>query len=359
MQTILGICLFMTTRFIGAVDTLSKSHPFPDSAAIPGIKGHTAMPKDKVHSAIPEKKPAKPVRTGLYHETRWDPLLESKTSFENLQNVLKMSGYYENHNNKSGTEERYGDVDIFTLNLAHEITSTDQNELEASYIREILDHAHPTVLSLQGVRESVMNSIRGLKGDHYTVVNDDMFDKDAITSAHYFIPIIIDIMVVDVLNTGYIKNSRSELSSSYAILRDIKSGKMFVVINMDLFSTFKEMTEGQFVNIIRDIHEDPEVSNLPIFFAGGIGAQSEYTRTLIATKYKNLVDLDPNNKDLDRTTVHGPDSNHSDGVQRDFILLRDANDVMVLNYARILSKDFDIVEHYPVNAILSFSDKDC
>ncbi|ELA46977.1 hypothetical protein VCUG_01508 [Vavraia culicis subsp. floridensis] len=307
-------------------------------------------------NAVPNglNRPNKLPRTGLYYETKWDPLLDSKTSLKNLQNVLEMGGHYENHEITTPPPDRYGDLSLFTLNLASEISTVPMNQEIASYMHEILDHAHPTVMVLQGVREPLLARIRKLINEHYGMLTDDVFTKDPLSSAHYYLPIFIDKRVLRPIKTGYFRNQKGQVYGSYVVLSDTRKGKKFTVVNIDLYSTFKGMVEGQLANIISDIKGDPSISNEPVFFAGGIGSLSPEMQKLLRSGYKNLVDLDPNNKELDMTTVHGK-MEHSDGIQRDFIILRDPATALDLNYARILSKDFPIGEHFAVHAILSYT----
>lgn len=292
-------------------------------------------------------------KQGLYYETKWDPLLESKTSLKNYQNVLEMQGQYENHEVSSPPAERYGDVSILTLNLASETSTVQMNQEITIYLKEVLDHAHPAIFALQGVREPLLARLKKLMNDHYVMLNEDSFTKDALSAAHYFVPIIIDRQMLHSVKTGYFQNQKGQIYASYAVLDDKRRRKKLTVINMDLYSTFKGMVEGQFANILSDIKGEPSIGEQPILFAGGIGSLSQEIKKLLRSGYKNLIDHDPNNSELDLTTVHGK-VEHSDNIERDFVILRDPRGKMETNYARILSRDFKVGEHYPVHAILSY-----
>ncbi|ELQ75907.1 putative Endonuclease/exonuclease/phosphatase protein [Trachipleistophora hominis] len=320
--------------------------------AFPGKAGGVNKPATGMPESI--ERPSKPPRTGLYYETKWDPLLSSKTSGKNMQDVLEMGGHYENHEITTPPSDRYGDLSVFTLNIATEINLITINQETASFIHEVLDHAHPAVFVLQGVREPVLARIKKLENHHYGIITDDVFTKDPLSSAHYYFPIIIDKHMIRPIKSGYFRNQKGQVYASYAVLVDTRKNKRFTVVNLDLYSTFKETVEAQFANIVSDIKGDMSISKEPVIFAGGIGSPSSEIQKLLQSGYKNLIDLDPNNKELDKTTVHGR-VEHSDNVQRDFIVLRDPATVLDLNYARILNDKLKIAEHYPLHAILSYT----
>lgn len=291
---------------------------------------------------------------GIFYQTKWDPLLETNPFNANYQAVLDMAGYYEDHTLELPPEDRYGDISIMTVNLASDISTEEMNQQSTLTIKEMMDHGHPSIITLQGIREPLLVRLKKLQNDHYKIMNDDSFTKDAISAANYYFPIIVDSKIFNVKKKGYIKNSKEVISASYVVLMNIKNKQQLTVINMDYFSTFKGIVEGQFANMLTDIKGTSEISKRPILFAGGLGAISEQIRTLFNSGYKNLIEYDHNNNDLDRTTVHGR-VEHSDNIQRDFIILRDPDQKLSLNYARILNNNYPVGEHYPIHAILSYS----
>lgn len=290
---------------------------------------------------------------GLFLPSKYDPLIDQAPYNKNFDTIQHQGGNYEEHIIDQPPSDRFGDINLMTLNLATSISTTAMNQDAFQIIKEVLDQSHPTVFALQGIRESLMSSLRKLVNSHYKIYTDDIFTTDNLSAAGYFLPIIIDTKIYKVKKQGYIKNSFGVVYASYVEVEDLKYQKKATFINIDMYSTFKSMVEGEFFNIITDIKGSKEIASNPVFFMGGIGTLSGEIKTLLQSGYKNLVDHDKHNSDLDSTTVHGK-VEHSDGVQRDFIILRDPKGKFTLNYARILSK-FPIGEHYPIQGILSFT----
>lgn len=316
----------------------------------PGVTTHvTSVEKAKPEAVATSKKSA-----GLFYGTKWDPILEQPPYNKNYQTVLDIGGNYDEHVVDQPPEDRYGDINLLTLNLSSTISTEEMNQQSTLTVKQVLDHAHPSVFTLQGIREPLMARLKKVMNTHYKMVNDDMFTKDALSAANYYFPIIIDTKIFHVKQSGYIKNSKGVIYASFVVLKDFKRDKVSTVINMDLFSTFRGVVEGQFANILSDIKGSKEIRSHPVFFSGGMGALSEQINILLSSGYKNLIFQDSHNLDLDKTTVHGK-VEHSDNIQRDFIILRDPKSVFTLNYARILSNNFPVGEHYPIQAILSYT----
>lgn len=286
-----------------------------------------------------------------YHPTRWDPLLVETTAYDEIKNI---SGWFSSHAKKMKAET-FGDLSIITLNLYTRSMSVPTEEQIAA-ISDILDHAHPTLLCLQGVDKDLMKKLGNLLegSNHYKISSGEKSFSDLTNGQRYFLPIIYDKYTLKKVNSGYFFTPETRDQIMYASWARFKSyNTEFTAINIDLFSSFKEMTNTEFANIVADITTDPITNSLPAIIIGGIMTMSESMQRLFSSEYSNLVDADPNNRRLVKTTMHGQ-GRIDDNVQRDFIILRDGNRRLALNYARILSSfPMDQGNHYPVHAILS------
>lgn len=304
-----------------------------------------------------------PKTRGKFYTTKWDPLLEQAPFNKNYQMVLDISGFYEDHDAKV-PEGSFGDINLWTLNLSSSISTVEMNQQSSLTMKNVLDHSHATAVALQGVREAVMVRLKKLMNEHYQMVNNDAFTKDMLSGANYYFPILFDKKVLMVKQTGYIRNYKGVIYASFAVFehkskkikteQNIQKGSIFTIINMDLYSTFRGIVEAQLANIISDIKHSALIRTNPVFFMGGMGALSLQINNLLNSGYKNLIEFDHHNQDLDKTTVHGK-VEHSDNVQRDFIIVRDPKSIFTENYARILSNGFPAGEHFPVQAILSYT----
>lgn len=314
------------------------------------------------HKKGVEPKPSK--SRGMFYNTKWDPLLEQPPFNQNYQMVLDISGFYDEHQ-ATGPDDSYGDLNLWTLNLSSAISTEEMNQQSTLTMKQVLDHSHPSIFALQGIRESLMARLKKIMNKHYQMANTDSFTKDSIFATNYYFPIIYDTRMFDIKQTGYIKNLKGVIYASYVVVENkMKKNKkveknadkkdIITFINIDLFSTFRGVVEGQFANILSDVKGSQLIRAHPVFFMGGLGALSAQITNLLNSGYKNLIDHDNHNMDLDKTTVHGK-VEHSDNVQRDFIITRDPKSVFTLNYARILSGAFPVGEHYPVQAILSYT----
>lgn len=298
----------------------------------------------------------------LYFETRWDQLVYDKdvVPVERLDKIRSISGFLDAHDANSGdkTFKTFGDLSIITLNLYRDVIAENETIESAENIRTILDEAHPTFLCLQGVDESLLERIRGKlkKHPHYQIANYEKYNIDLITGQRDFLPIIFDTSLVKIKNSGYFEteNKKRMLYGSFLEINDFRrefETVAYTIINVDMFSSFNDVVSAQFSNIVSDISSYNEVNDHPVFIVGGIGTLPSNIKELIKTTYMNTIEADHNNEDLSKTTVHS--GGQDDGIQRDLILLRDAEGIFELNYSRILRK-FLASDHYPVHAIFSF-----
>ncbi|KAM0676503.1 hypothetical protein GVAV_000472 [Gurleya vavrai] len=188
------------------------------------------------------------------------------------------------------------------------------------------------------------------------MTNIQKYNTDLITGQRDYMPIIFDTTLVKSMNAGYFEtdNKKKMVYGSFLEVRDFRKEHDYVsytIINVDMYSSFADVISAEFSNVVSDISSFKEVSDRPVFMVGGIGTMPTNIKELIKTVYINSIEEDVNNKDIPKTTVHA--GGQDDGVQRDFILLRDAKGEFVLNYSRIMRR-FSASDHYPVHAIYSF-----
>lgn len=299
----------------------------------------------------------------LYHETRWDPLVRDKEieKPDRLNHILAVSGHFRSHEiEDEPTEfEKFGDISIITLNLYREVVVDSETLQSAENIRTILDEAHPTFLCLQGVDDSLLLRINGKLKDneHYKLANFDKYDVDNLSGQRDYFPIIYDSALVFPKNSGYFETegAHKQKYASFLEVKDLRNKAdpvSFTVINAEMYSSFNDVVSAEFSNIVSDIASYKEVDKHPVFIAGGMGTLPPNVKELMKSTYKNSIEEDANNTDIPKTTVHS--GGQDDDVQRDFILLRDANKIFKLNYARIL-REFLASDHYPVHAIYSYT----
>lgn len=296
----------------------------------------------------------------LYNESRWDPLTNDPElePVDRQQYIKTISGFFRDHDHKGDSSfKRFGDISIITLNLFRDIVADYETLQSAENIRTLLDEAHPTFLCLQGIDDSLLTRINGKLSDHnhYQMATFDKYDVEMLSGQRNYLPIIYDSNLVSVHRSGYFETEQPH-QMRYGSFIEVKDRRKkserisFTVINVDMYSSFNEVVSAQFSNIISDINGFKEVEALPVFVVGGMGTMPPNVHEMMKT-YKNSIEVDANNRDIPKTTVHA--GSQDDNVQRDFILLRDANSIFDLNYARIL-REFLASDHYPVHAIYSY-----
>lgn len=296
----------------------------------------------------------------LYHETRWDPLSNDPElePTDRQQYIKTVSGFFRDHYlAEDDNFKKFGDISIMTLNLFREIVADHETLQSAENVRTILDEAHPTFLCLQGVDESLLTRINGkLNGNnHYKMATYEKYDVEMLSGQKSYLPIIYDESLVFIHNSGYFESEPPHQMryGSYIEVKDKRKPMektTFTVINVDMYSSFNDVVSAQFSNVVSDINGFKEVEHLPVFIVGGMGTLPPNVKEMMKT-YKNSIDVDANNKDIPKTTVHA--GGQDDNIQRDFILLRDTHGMFELNYSRIL-REFLASDHYPVHAIYSY-----
>lgn len=285
----------------------------------------------------------------LYHASPYDPLNKSE---------VKQKGYLETHNPHDPTTGGFGDVSIMTLNL-YTVASTDESdEIMTNAILKLLDEHHMTFLLLQAVSEKILNSLaRFFEANlHYHLVLTEKFEFDAIYGVKLYFPILYDSTIVEKVKTGYFETDekRPRMYANYIEAKDkrVNDDFTYTVINIDLFSTFKNTVRAEFFNIVIDIL-DSNVGTKSVFLCGSMNVITSDIKRMFDISFRNVIDVDLNNKNLGKTTMRNPGLEN--GHQKDFILLRDANNRFVTNYARILT-EFDKGDRYPVYAIFTFKE---
>ncbi|EJW05328.1 hypothetical protein EDEG_00631 [Edhazardia aedis USNM 41457] len=300
----------------------------------------------------------------VYYESRWDPLVFNKdvVSTDRLEIIRSQSGHFELHEYENTPESfrKFGDISIISLNLFREVIYDLETNESAENVRTILDETHASVFALQGIDDTLLASIHEKirKQAHYDMINVDKYDLDALSGKRTYLPIIYDTKLLHVVNTGYFetKDDRKMLYGSYAVFMDLRIPEApvaFTVVNIDIFSSFTDIVNAQFSNIVQDVASYPPVANAAVIVAGSLGVTPPNVKDLMVESYKNTTAQDKNNQNLSLTTLHS--GNQDDGIQRDYILLRDEKRSLILNYSRIL-RMFKAGDRYPIHAIFSYND---
>ncbi|EJW05332.1 hypothetical protein EDEG_00635 [Edhazardia aedis USNM 41457] len=300
----------------------------------------------------------------VYYESRWDPLVFNKdvVSTDRLDIIRSQSGHYELHEyeNTPDSFRKFGDISIISLNLFREVIYDLETIESAENVRTILDETHASVFALQGIDDTLLARIHGKirKQNHYDMINVDKYDLDALSGQRTYLPIIYDTKLLHVVNTGYFEtnNDQKMLYGSFAEFMDLRIPEApvaFTVVNIDIFSSFNDIVSAQFSNIVQDVASFPAVANAAVIVAGSLGVTPPNVKDLMLKSYKNTTAQDKNNQNIPLTTLHS--GNQDDGIQRDYILLRDEKRSLILNYSRIL-RMFKAGDRYPIHAIFSYND---
>ncbi|KAK1348912.1 hypothetical protein CWI37_0425p0030 [Hamiltosporidium tvaerminnensis] len=293
---------------------------------------------------------------GIYYESMWDPVV-ANPEYKVKNDILSLQGFYESHNVPSIHVKTYGDLNLLTVNIYRDIIEKHRNITLKQELKAMIDHIHPTIFTIQGVDEEILSELGPMANSHYKIVNNDRSTGDFNSGKRLFLPIIYDSVMLELKDHDYFYTTgeTKNIYASFAIFKNLReSSSEITAINLDLVSSYKEVNFAYLSNIINDIIHDPRVNNDIVFLMGGIGAVNKDITELLKKEYENLVDLDKNNINLSHTTVHA-NLVQDDDIQRDFIILRDKKREMELNYARILKEANFLGDHFPVNAILSFT----
>lgn len=282
----------------------------------------------------------------LYHESPYDPFISSSEH---------ASGFLDSHSAES-PKNGFGDVSIMTYNI-YTSTPVEKNQEETiNDIFKLLDEHHPTFLLLQGVSQLALDRLIKYfeTSVHYKIALVDRYDRDMLTGFTYYLPIVYDSALVEIVKEGYF-DTTDKVPHIYADYIEVLDKRMddefsYTVVNIDLFSTFNDIVRAEFFNIVMDARTS-NVGMKPILMGGSMNTMPGDVKRMLEISLKNLIDQDPNNKSLKKTTMH--ENGNDDGQQRDFLMMRDYHGKFVVNYARILNK-FEKGERYPVYGILSF-----
>ncbi len=287
-----------------------------------------------------------------YSASIWDPIADDN---EGLKRSVAVGGGFMADHHKRGSDS-FGDLSILTFNMyTKNMENTTEEEMKK--LNELIDNIHPTVFCLQGVEKDLMNKFAFfLKGStHYGVANAEVSAIDVLNSHEYYLPIVYDTLSVKMVTQSVFKSKATGvLYGSWATFKSAQG--TFIVVNLDLASAYKQVTNAEFANIVADIKTDPAASAYPVIFAGGITSMPKSLRKLITRSYTDALHMDDHNRKMkDKTTFHGG-GKIKNYRTTDKIFMRDPKKKLSTNYARILQK-FIFAHHYPVHAILSFTTK--
>lgn len=289
-----------------------------------------------------------------YFPSKWDPLVKETEVYKQIKDIR---GWLPSHINKVKVDT-FGDLSILTFNL-YSRGMSDSTSSQVTAITQLLDKIHPSILFLQGVDSELMERLKTIArgSKHYFLINTVKFSTDLGNGEDYYLPIFYDARVFTKKASGYFTTNGTDIKILYASWARFKSPKTeFTAINLDLFSTYKNVTNAMFANIVSDIKSDKITNSFPVVFGGTIISMPQSLEELIDNEYKDLLKADKNNIELSKTTMHIKGA-LKDEVTRDYIILRDKFGSFYLNYARILSDFPQIGNHYPVHAILSLSER--
>ncbi|RVD91554.1 Endonuclease exonuclease phosphatase [Tubulinosema ratisbonensis] len=288
-----------------------------------------------------------------YFPSKWDPLAKRTRAYKDIKAI---DGWLSSHKNKLKVDS-FGDLSIVTYNL-YSGGHSDSTSAQVMAITEILDVIHPSLMFLQGIDSELLDRLKVISrhSKHYFLINTVKHSRDLYDGQDYYLPMFYDARIFQVKDNGYFETG-GDLKVVYGSWARFKSLKTeFTAVNIDLFSSFKEITDAMFVNIVSDIKSDKITRSFPVVFGGTIMTETRDIKELIDNEYKDLLKNDENNAGLSKTTYHVKGA-FKDEITRDKIFIRDQFNQYYLNYARILS-DFPLIgDHYPVHAILSIVER--
>lgn len=251
----------------------------------------------------------------------------------------------------------FGELALMTLN-AH-IERDTIEEQQQKEILKLIDEHHPTTFSLQGLSQREFSDIKKkLNTNHYGIACTTAFRNDIWQNKIEMMPILYDNKALVKLSEVVFEPREYE-NQAYACMTSFYNNvtnQMLTVVNVEFSSSDEKITDEQMYNIVKKV-KSFEYKDFPIFITGTINNMSVQFQRLEESSFKNLHDLDKNNKGLDKTTFH-KHGKVSDGIQRDFILLYDIKKELKLNYSRTLSRYSKVCfEHFPVFSILERNKK--
>lgn len=246
----------------------------------------------------------------------------------------------------------FGELGIISLNTHIEKDTSEINQRRI--ILNLIDTHHPTILSLQGLISDEMKEIVDRSEGHYEIACKNALNNDVWRNRLEAMPILYDSESVIKIKESVFepKEYQRQAYGCAGVFYSKITEQIFTVINVDLPSVDEKIIDSQVFNILENI-ENSKYKDLPVFITGTINTKSEELRKLIEKTFLNLNDFDKNNIGLSKTTFHNY-GRINDNIQRDYVLLRDKEGKLKVNYSRILSRfskeDF---EHYPLYVIMS------
>ncbi|EOB11595.1 hypothetical protein NBO_1033g0001 [Nosema bombycis CQ1] len=176
---------------------------------------------------------------------------------------------------------------------------------------------------------------------------------DLTTARKTFLPIIYDSETFQFINSGVFRTNDKSLKNTYASWVKLKSkvfGKIFIFVNMNLYSTKSKVDSLELANILRDLeHAGENRENLSLLM-GTINSMSDEAKL---TMEKSLVNLsEPKEPGVLKNTLNSY-NDAVNNIQRDFILGVPSDfDKLESIYSGVLSK-FDFGIRFPVHAIIN------
>ncbi|KAM0679802.1 hypothetical protein GINT2_001973 [Glugoides intestinalis] len=265
--------------------------------------------------------------------------------------IYKSTGFLYKHDSHPKSIS-FGDLALMTLN-AHIERDTIEEHQEKEILK-LIDEHHPTTFSIQGLSQREFADIRKkLNGEHYDIGCTKALRNDIWQNKVETMPILYDNKALVKLSE-FVFEPREYENQAYACMTSFYNNitnQVLTIVNVELSSTDEKTTDEQMYNIVKKVKAF-EYKDFPIFITGTINKMSMQFKKLEETTFKNLHDMDKNNKGLDKTTFH-KHGKVSDNIQRDFILLYDIKKEWKLNYSRTLSRYSKVYfERFPVFSIL-------
>lgn len=272
--------------------------------------------------------------------------------------VDPQNGKYDEHsgfvNRHYYVQDKYhfGELNILTLNTHIESDLKESNQ--ATDLLELIDTHHPTVFTLQGLSRAILPMLEEKLGQHYQAACRDSRARDLRTYKLESMPILYDSARLSVVRESVFepKDYDEQVYGCGVVFYDSMIREMYTVVNVDLLSAVDKVTDAELYNILDNVNNS-EFKSKPLLIAGTINSLSAKAKRLVENTMHNLNELDKNNEGLSRTTFHNG-GKVNDNIQRDFILLRDNEKRLKLNYSRTLSRfRKDDFGHFPIYSILS------
>lgn len=243
-------------------------------------------------------------------------------------------------------------ISVLTLNATTEKDTLE--EIQVDSIASLIERKTPTIFALQGIAYGVLKKLPKKLKTRYDVVCSKIFNKDIRMNKDEYMPVFYNINSLEnveniAITSGII--SKSCMASFY----HKKTKKYLSIFNVDFFSTENKIVKKQISDILK-FRTESKFNQTPVFILGTINTGIYNLRELYDEEYYNPIDLYSSNSGSARTTFHNYKT-RSDGIQRDYTLLKNANNQFSLVKSEIINS-FDTLafKHYPVYSELKIND---